>query len=138
MSRPVGRPPALPPVEAPDPTGVPQILTSTGACGRQPEAFDDERRVEDAKLICAGCPVRECCLAYAMDSEEYGVWGGLTPEERDATRGRPFRYSLEQRRAAARLRHQFALGMTHDQIAADWGVSARTVDRASRRLGRVA
>jgi len=36
-----------------------------------------------AKAICARCPVRMRCLAEALDNgETYGVWGGLTPEER--------------------------------------------------------
>jgi WhiB family transcriptional regulator, redox-sensing transcriptional regulator len=38
-----------------------------------------------AKAICAGCPVREACLEWAVYlGETHGVWGGLTPEERVA------------------------------------------------------
>lgn len=43
--------------------------------------------IELAKSLCAGCPVREECLAAGM-SERYGVWGGTTPEERRALRRR--------------------------------------------------
>ena len=53
----------------------------------RPDARD--RRVQDAKDVCAGCPVRDACLAYAMDREgsrhahlRGGIYGGLTPEER--------------------------------------------------------
>jgi WhiB family redox-sensing transcriptional regulator len=36
-----------------------------------------------AKAVCAGCPVRIQCLDYAVASgERYGVWGGLTSDER--------------------------------------------------------
>lgn len=36
-----------------------------------------------AKSICARCPVREPCLAYALRIREpHGVWGGLTELER--------------------------------------------------------
>ncbi|RKE19616.1 WhiB family transcriptional regulator [Streptomyces sp. TLI_171] len=36
-----------------------------------------------AKAVCAGCPVREMCLALALRrSEPHGVFGGLTAEER--------------------------------------------------------
>lgn len=36
-----------------------------------------------AKAICAGCPVRAECLAYAEEHEiAVGVWGGTTPAER--------------------------------------------------------
>lgn len=44
------------------------------------EPWEDEA---PAKRICGRCPVRTACLAYALDAdEEYGVWGGLAPEER--------------------------------------------------------
>ena len=36
-----------------------------------------------AKRICASCPVRVECLAYALDRREtWGVWGGLSERER--------------------------------------------------------
>lgn len=36
----------------------------------------------DALAVCAGCPVRPACAAYAVDSgQRHGVWGGLS--ERD-------------------------------------------------------
>ena len=47
-----------------------------------PEDGDEwsERR---AKTLCAGCPVRATCLAGALArGEEYGIFGGLTAEER--------------------------------------------------------
>lgn len=38
-----------------------------------------------AKALCAGCPVRAECLAYALDERvEHGVWGGMTERERRA------------------------------------------------------
>jgi len=37
----------------------------------------------EAKQICAGCPVRAECLAYAIEAdEEFGIWGGLNRNER--------------------------------------------------------
>lgn len=36
-----------------------------------------------AKAVCAGCPVRADCLGYALaNGERFGVWGGLSPQER--------------------------------------------------------
>lgn len=45
-----------------------------------------------AKAICARCPVRAECLAVAMFFERdalrrHGVWGGLTPGERERLAG---------------------------------------------------
>jgi WhiB family redox-sensing transcriptional regulator len=40
-------------------------------------------REHRAKVICASCPVRRQCLEHAVASgERYGVWGGLTFDER--------------------------------------------------------
>jgi hypothetical protein len=42
-----------------------------------------------ARQMCAGCPVRVPCLDYAVDNhEEFGIWGGTTPRERQAIRRR--------------------------------------------------
>lgn len=40
-------------------------------------------RAEEAKAVCARCPVRADCLAYALSTRQaYGVWGGATEDER--------------------------------------------------------
>lgn len=45
--------------------------------------------IMEAKNICTACPVRNLCLDFALDSgEDYGIWGGLTPHERDMVRRR--------------------------------------------------
>ena len=42
------------------------------------------RRELRAKAICAGCLVTENCLRWALATREpYGVWGGLSTEERE-------------------------------------------------------
>jgi WhiB family redox-sensing transcriptional regulator len=42
-----------------------------------------------ARQMCASCPVRIPCLDYAVDNhEEFGIWGGTTPRERQAIRRR--------------------------------------------------
>jgi WhiB family transcriptional regulator, redox-sensing transcriptional regulator len=44
---------------------------------------DRARREAVAKNICAACPVRAACLRHAMSVPEmYGVWGGLSEDER--------------------------------------------------------
>jgi WhiB family transcriptional regulator, redox-sensing transcriptional regulator len=53
-----------------------------------------------ALAVCASCPVRTECLDYALANPrqtKYGVWGGLTEEERVAERRR----RNAERRAAA-------------------------------------
>ncbi len=42
------------------------------------------RRDREAKLVCAACPVRMECADYAVRAREpYGVWGGLSEEDRE-------------------------------------------------------
>jgi WhiB family transcriptional regulator, redox-sensing transcriptional regulator len=49
-----------------------------------------------AKRICIGCPVRQECLDYALASNQrFGIWGGLTEEERRPVRRR---WLMETRR----------------------------------------
>ena len=44
-------------------------------------------QVARAKAICAGCPVSEQCLSFALEHEPgHGIWGGTTPEERQQVR----------------------------------------------------
>lgn len=38
----------------------------------------------EAKAVCAGCPVRTDCRQHALaHGERYGIWGGLTEQDRD-------------------------------------------------------
>jgi WhiB family redox-sensing transcriptional regulator len=46
-----------------------------------------QQREAEARAICARCPARPECLAYALDTgQDYGVWGGATEDERRAMR----------------------------------------------------
>ncbi|MGC5341809.1 WhiB family transcriptional regulator [Streptomyces sp. DT24] len=46
-------------------------------------------QVEEAKAVCRGCPVREQCLRWALEnSQDSGVWGGLSENERRALKRR--------------------------------------------------
>ncbi|MCX4744208.1 WhiB family transcriptional regulator [Kitasatospora sp. NBC_01287] len=51
--------------------------------GERPPASAE--RDAAAKEVCARCPVRAACLEFALATREpYGVWGGMTAEERQA------------------------------------------------------
>lgn len=57
--------------------------------GKDPEIwFSDER--QDKRLaisICIECPVQEQCLEYALTHRiPFGIWGAMTPHQRDRFR----------------------------------------------------
>jgi WhiB family transcriptional regulator, redox-sensing transcriptional regulator len=53
------------------------------------------RQAEQAKAVCARCPVRELCLDYALDSGlDHGIFGGTTETERRELRRRTRTYPL--------------------------------------------
>lgn len=42
-----------------------------------------QTQLEEAKAVCAGCPVRCLCLEWAvLAGIGHGVWGGLSEDER--------------------------------------------------------
>lgn len=70
---------------------------ATGACMHaNPDLFfpisSTGRALEQiarAKAVCAACPVRQPCLEFSMEHDVmHGIWGGTTPEERQARRRR--------------------------------------------------
>jgi WhiB family transcriptional regulator, redox-sensing transcriptional regulator len=57
-----------------------------GNCRLYPPATffpSDGVGVEKARRICAGCPVTDPCLEYALEHRiDHGVWGGCSERER--------------------------------------------------------
>ena len=42
--------------------------------------------VKAALAVCKECPVQLKCLEYALVKEPYGIWGGMTEQQREAYR----------------------------------------------------
>jgi WhiB family redox-sensing transcriptional regulator len=59
---------------------------AAGACaGEDPDMFytSDWRVAAEAKAVCAGCPVQDACLAFALAARvPAGIWGGTSGTER--------------------------------------------------------
>ena len=111
--------------------------------GESGPAYD--RQVARARAVCAGCPVRTACLAWAMEALPHGVAGGLTEDERRRSRRSSRRRRqrvaarvVEQRSARRRSdramiiaagRAALAEGVAREEVALALGVTRRTVER---------
>jgi WhiB family redox-sensing transcriptional regulator len=128
-----------------------------GACREvadiEPDLFfpepDQILIIREAKTYCARCPVQQICLDAALETNSrFGIWGGLTEDEReplhlnldhreDQTRinqaltGRDVHLTLAERRAFARAAH--ARGWSATDVARQLHVS---VDHAKKLLRR--
>jgi WhiB family transcriptional regulator, redox-sensing transcriptional regulator len=57
------------------------------ACAGQQDLFFDGRREAAALAVCAACPVRRECAAFAIvTGTEFGIWGGMSESELQARR----------------------------------------------------
>jgi len=52
------------------------------------------RQIGKAKTVCGRCVVRANCLSHALKTEQDGIWGGTTAQERRAMGGRTARQRL--------------------------------------------
>lgn len=93
-----------------------------------------ERQVAEAKAVCAGCPVRAECLAWALAVLPHGVAGGLSAEERRGLAsgdprpvGAPPGATRAERAEAGRA--ALAAGRPTAVVAAEFAVSERTALR---------
>jgi WhiB family transcriptional regulator, redox-sensing transcriptional regulator len=86
---------------------------------------------ELARRVCAGCPVRQPCLDYAVSNRIVdGIWGGLTGRERGALRTgylRVVRGERDREIAAA-----VEAGYTAAAIGRSFGLSRTSVTRIAR------
>lgn len=58
------------------------------------------QQIEEAKSVCRRCDVSDTCLRCALETnQDFGVWGGMSEEERRTMKRR----ALRQHRQNARL-----------------------------------
>ena len=79
----------------------------------------EEERSADAywhinavRSFCGKCQIQKDCLTYAFKNEPYGVWGGLTAQERKSF-SEPEKYYQQKQRALLDL---LAYGITLDVL----------------------
>ncbi|MET8129185.1 WhiB family transcriptional regulator [Streptomyces sp. NPDC005065] len=113
-------------------------------CSDEPDLFQmewdeaphgtTEHKVRQAKSICAGCPIAQKCLKWALVNEDLartGIWGATTARERRALRER-----LARRLGpdwVGRLSHHG----TYERTARSSWPSQRTRQQSRTRVGAV-
>ena len=60
-----------------------------GACYKSDVTiFFEPTQLEYAKTICATCEVKKQCLDYSLFYDSFGVWGGMSEDERKILKSR--------------------------------------------------
>lgn len=71
--------------------GVPEPWMADAVCRQtDPELWFPELGSSGraAKRICEQCPMAAQCLAYALEHQERGIWGGTSEKQRQKLRAR--------------------------------------------------
>lgn len=76
------------------------------------------------RRVCSDCPIRRDCLAYAFKYERYGMFGGVTGEERDLIRRGVFNDS----KITTLLRDMANLNLSLNSILEFIGAEAEFLD----------
>ncbi len=137
-------------MSAPDLLNIlsPPAWMTDAACAQvDPELFYPEKgdtgRV--AKQVCAACPVRAECLAFALArGERFGVWGGESARvrrallaargEQPARDGGARHLQRDVRQRVAQIRRLTEAGLCDRQVADRIGCTQRTVQRLRARF----
>jgi WhiB family redox-sensing transcriptional regulator len=83
---------------------------------------------EPARRVCAGCPVREPCLDYALSNGIiHGIWGGLAERDRRELRSR--RVGAARRERDAAIAAAAAAGDSLAAIGREFGLARTSVSR---------
>lgn len=76
--------------------GSDEWRTKAACKGVDPNEFftTEEKRVRVMKQLCDSCPVKSECLQFALTNDiAWGIYGGMTPKERNRT----FKHVVSQR-----------------------------------------
>ncbi|THA41781.1 WhiB family transcriptional regulator [Streptomyces sp. A1547] len=106
-------------------------------CEVNPESWFSETAsdVAQAKEACSFCPVRTECAELGED-EEFGIWGGLSPDDRIATKR--FRLTLLEETINSRIRIMQEEGTSISAMARELGLPRKTLADRLRRMSGLA
>jgi hypothetical protein len=113
------------------------IYFAQAACvGLAPRVFDGET-LEDiltAKKTCGECPIQALCRDWASKTQEYGVWGGLTPLERKKYAKSSRTIDIGEIRMLESNRGRLLSSTPASKLAAEFDVTERTIYRWRKKI----
>jgi WhiB family redox-sensing transcriptional regulator len=110
---------------------LPAFFDEAICLGAEPSIFDGDSVTDvlEAKKICSVCPIQAMCLEWATQTQDTGVWGGRTPEERRKLRGGTNPVDIGQIRWLETNRARLLSETPAGQLAAEFEVTERTIYR---------
>jgi hypothetical protein len=101
----------------------------------------DDPVARAAITVCEACPVTAECLEYALAREDapgtrrWGIWGGLTADQRSRLRRPERTRPRDDPRIRQQVRDHAARGATDREIGASLGITAEVVRRIRNQMG---
>jgi WhiB family redox-sensing transcriptional regulator len=110
---------------------LPDFFEEAACVGAEPSDFDGESiiGVIQAKKICSACPIQAMCLDWAAQTQDTGVWGGSTAEERRKLRGGTNPVDIGQIRWLETNKVRLLSDTPAALLAAEFEVTERTIYR---------
>ena len=115
---------------------LPGFFRDAKCTGEDPSIFDGEtlRGILQAKKICNECPIRAACASWAMRTQDFGVWGSLTPKERKRkAKGMEVIDITELHLLEADL-EKLVSDSPIEQLAVEFKVTTRTIHRWRKKV----
>jgi transcriptional regulator of acetoin/glycerol metabolism len=112
-------------------------LTAPTPCDGDPDFWFSEKpeEVTQAKEACGFCPVQSECGELGED-EEFGVWGGQSPEDRRANKR--FRVIMIEEMNNARIHRMHSQGVSISAMARELSIPRKTLADRLRRMALMA
>ena len=110
---------------------LPAFFDEAICLGAEPSIFDGDSLTDvlEAKKICSACPIQAMCLEWATHTQDAGVWGGSTPDERKKLRGGTNPADIGEIRLLETNRVRLLSDTPAELLAAEFEVTARTIYR---------
>jgi WhiB family redox-sensing transcriptional regulator len=110
---------------------LPAFFDDAICLGADPSIFDGDSLTDvlEAKKICSACPIQAMCLEWAAQTQDAGVWGGSTPDERKKLRGGTNPADIGEIRLLETNSVRLLSDTPAELLAAEFEVTARTIYR---------